>query len=100
MNPRLRALASSVLATLCWAQLGCPGPRAVYGDRASYSPEMRGYVMSVDMKGNTGLREARDARGPWAILRDPVTLDKLRCQEDGTALAAQCPRVVRGRAWA
>ena len=82
------AFPTSFLLLACLANVGCPSPRAVYGNTAFYSPDHRGYVVSVDVDGNIGPRDSRDARGPWIALRDPITLDKVRCREDVASVLA------------
>lgn len=64
------ALAASSL--LC----GCSSAPVVYGNEARFSPAYQGYVMAQhDGSDDPGIDEA------VIVLRDPLTGDKLRCQE-------------------
>lgn len=64
--------------------LGCLGSgEAQYGDVAQYSPVYRAYVVTKEDSRNAGNAggTAVAPSGNVLVLRDPITLDKLRCRE-------------------
>ncbi len=71
-----RRVALGAVATLCLCSWGCASAPSTYGSHARYSPAFHGYVMS-EQSGS----DDPDRNATVLLLRDPLTGDKLRCQE-------------------
>jgi tetratricopeptide (TPR) repeat protein len=57
--------------------VGCASARGTYGEHARFSPAFQGYVMSAD-EGS----DDPSAGDTVLLLRDPLTGNKLQCEED------------------
>jgi hypothetical protein len=71
---------AAALASFALVVSGCATPHGTYGNVARYSPAFRGYVLAA--------AHGSDDPAPGdavLVMRDPLTGDKLRCQEEVVA---------------
>lgn len=77
MKTSFRSLGFVTVCLLLACVTGCAHPKAVYGERARFSPAYRGYVMATnDGSDDPGKDDT------VLLLRDPLTGNKLRCRDE------------------
>ena len=86
----------AVLVACALFETGCAN--VAYRNKAFYSADIRGYVVPADAEARAHpVAPVGHLQGAWLVLRDPVTLDKLRCREEVESVVAANATALRAR---